>query len=168
MTPERQFIYEIFKLLNTHQPDPKRIEFSKNYISSVKDEITTELRREVLESRMKDGPTTSCDDILATLSEVYEKTIDAETPDTAGEELSRDELSEEAPIEAEPESNNIQQQWGKLKKKIMHDLIGDDLWTLGREKWEERDILRLRDEAKRLLVKKARVRRCIINGVAEK
>ena len=49
----------------------------------------------------------------------------------------------------------------------MHDLIGRDLWQLGKEQWAKKDILGLRDMAAELHLKKSRVRRCIITMIDE-
>ena len=49
----------------------------------------------------------------------------------------------------------------------MHALIGEDLYELGKEKWKQRDIVGMREEACLRLRKKGRVRSCIINGISD-
>ena len=55
MTPERRIVYEIFKLLDTHiqkdRPKPTLM-----YVVSVKPQLSTELKREVLDRAMKEDP----------------------------------------------------------------------------------------------------------------
>ena len=49
----------------------------------------------------------------------------------------------------------------------MHTLIGEDLYELGKEKWKQRDVVGMREEACLRLRKKGRVRSCIINGISD-
>ena len=76
MTPEKKLVYQIFHLLGTHEVNPERTNFTKTYISSIKDKILVELQCDVLERSMKESPTTSADNILTTLSLVYQESID--------------------------------------------------------------------------------------------
>ena len=64
MLPEKQLLYEVFKLLRTHIADKTRIKFTKTWVSSVSNDLTTKLRREVLERSMHESPATSADEIL--------------------------------------------------------------------------------------------------------
>ena len=68
-------IYEVFRLLKTHVTDDERGSFPINFVTSIKKDITTDLRRDVLERSMKEGPKTSADDILKSLNQVYEESI---------------------------------------------------------------------------------------------
>ena len=48
-----QLIYEVFKLLNTYNYYASHTAFTKTYITSIKDNISTDLCREVLENSVK-------------------------------------------------------------------------------------------------------------------
>ena len=82
MTPEKKIVYEIFKLLKTDaqidRPQP-----TLEYVLSIKDKLCTELRRDVLERAMKEAPKTSVDDLLASLSTMYEESINRVSAVTA-------------------------------------------------------------------------------------
>jgi len=72
-------VYEVFSLLKTHVSCSLHKTFDISYVSMVKDQLTVELKRDVLErSMMKCTPSTSADNILSTLSMVYQSSIDKE------------------------------------------------------------------------------------------
>ena len=72
MTPEKCLYYQIFVKLNTHVADPNWIKFTKTYVGNVKDKLDVSLRRDVLENSMPDHATTNANDILKSLTQVYE------------------------------------------------------------------------------------------------
>ena len=74
MTPEKKLLYEVFVILQTHA-QKSRDKPTKTYVVSIKDRISTELRRDVLERAMKETPKTSADEILDTLSATYQESI---------------------------------------------------------------------------------------------
>ena len=75
MTLEKQLIYEVFTLLRTAKVFPSRNSFRADFVASIKDKVTVNLRRKVLERSIHDLPSTSCDDILASLDSVYRESI---------------------------------------------------------------------------------------------
>ena len=72
MTPEKSTVNKLFSLLETHVFDDKRTKFDKTYVSSVKENLSTDLKRTVLENRMKEGPKTSVGRMILILSDVYQ------------------------------------------------------------------------------------------------
>ena len=76
MTPEKQLIYEVFTLLGTAKVIPIRSSFRSDFVASIKGKgNTVNLRRKVLERIIHDLPSTSCDNILASLDLVYGESI---------------------------------------------------------------------------------------------
>ena len=75
MTPEKQLIYEVFTLLRTTKVITSRSSFWSDFVASIKDKVTVNLCRKVLERSIHDSPSTSCDDILASLDLVYVESI---------------------------------------------------------------------------------------------
>ena len=133
MTPEKKLIYQIFHLLWTHEIDPERTNFTKTYISSIRDKISVELRRDVLKRSMKGAPTTSANDILTTLSLVYQESIDKESQVSTKEELDKADLDKAQVTRDHTDSGNTHSSAiEKTTKKKMHELIGQDLWQLGK------------------------------------
>ena len=47
----------------------------------------------------------------------------------------------------------------------MHELIGQDLWQLGKDKFSKRDVVALRSEADRHRQNKSDMRACIISSI---
>ena len=129
-------LYEVFKLLSTHVTNPKRTTFSKGYILSVRSKITTNLRRKVLESSMKDGPETSCDDILKTLSHVYEESITKQVAVPVSDEVEPREM--DADVAPDSSTRRTSVTFGpsprrnkRDRKHTMNALMGRDVWSLG-------------------------------------
>ena len=54
-----------------------------------------------------------------------------------------------------------------LSKEKIHDLMMEDPWILGNKKFAEKDILHVRAKAVCHRAKKARIFRCILNGIHE-
>ena len=120
---------------------------------------------------MTNGPPTNAEEMLVTINEVYQQTIDEATPDTMKEELSPEELAEATPKDGSDDEINIAAtsggRSGKVKKKVMHELIGTDLWALGKDQWGKRDVVGVRREGCHRRAKKSRVRACILNSIEE-
>jgi hypothetical protein len=57
------------------------------------------------------------------------------------------------------------QEAGRVTKKKMHDLIGKDLWALGKESLAEKDIAAIRAEQHRRRMEKSKIRECIIDHI---
>ena len=72
MTPKKKILYQDIVLLNTRLPNANRLTFAITYVSSIKNLISINLRREVLEGSMKDAPTTMAGDNLTSLNGVFE------------------------------------------------------------------------------------------------
>ena len=75
MTPRKRLVYDVFRLLRTHIFKDKRVKFFKDYVLSVSNKVTVKLIRKESESRIHDAPSTSADDILAALADVYNESI---------------------------------------------------------------------------------------------
>ena len=86
MSPEKMILYEVLTLLKTHVCDPTRLSITKTWVGSVKDDVTTDLKRNKLERQINDGPATSADSILASLEQVYEESINKEAVDDADQD----------------------------------------------------------------------------------
>ena len=93
VAPERKLIYQAFALLNTHVLDEKRTEFSMTYVTSIRQYLTVNLERTVLENSMKSAPVTSADEILASLDTIYQETIDKEIGVSEEEELEEEDVN---------------------------------------------------------------------------
>jgi len=104
------------------------------------------------------APSTSADNILATLSLVYQSSIDKDAVD-ASEELEEGDLVEaiDDTRKALTTSNNNTNKLEKIKKKKIHAMIGDDLW--------KKDILAIWMEAVRRRKKKSQVGECILHDI---
>ena len=142
ITPEKKLVYEMFALLNTHVSYSLCKSFDIGYVSTVKDQRTVDLKRDVLEWSMKGAPSTSADNILATLSMVYQPSIDKEQAVDASEELD-DGVLEEAVSELRrsdsTEKSTRIKKLEKIKKKNMCTMIGDDLWKAGRRSFQREE-----------------------------
>ena len=170
MTPEKKLLYQVIAKLNTHIVDPRRTKFDKTYVMSVKDALTINLKRTVLENSMKYAPPTSADDILKSVTSVMEEELTAGIDPVEEGELEQHELenimgnNELATIDEESALPDTRQ---SFSKKTMHDLFFENPWEIGRGKFAEKDVLRLRDEKVRRLTVKCKVRQCILNDLSE-
>ena len=93
--------------------------FSKTFIVSIRSKITIDLRRKVLDNSMKDGPTTSADDILKTLSDVYKESMDKQTAVQPEEEMAPGEKN--APTESTKPRDVVRIKARSKKKKIRRE-----------------------------------------------
>ena len=170
MTPEKRLLYEVFTLLNTHHCDNRRVSLQINFITSIRSKLKTDLKRSKLDNAMKDNPSTSADNILATLSQVYQESIDKEVDQSVNpsEELSDADLSATTSDEVEGEVAVVQSRGElkeKIKKKTMHDNIGEDLWEIGVSMFAENDVLAIRSNAEETRSLKSDVRACILADI---
>ena len=163
MTPEKKLVYQVFGLLNTHVVNAERTSFSKTFVSSVKDQISVDLKREVLERSMSAAPATSADSILATLNQVYQETIDGGVQVGAEEELDEADLAQVTSDDVADEPAG--QEAGRVTKKKMHDLIGKDLFALGKVELGKKDIAAIRADLHRRRMEKSKIRECIIGHI---
>ena len=74
MTPEKRAVYQVFVLTDTHIENKQR-EYTRDFIPKIASKITVTLKRKKLKEAAQ-GPETSADDILKTLSTVYDESID--------------------------------------------------------------------------------------------
>ena len=175
MTPEKKLLYEVFDLLETHIYYSSRIDFDIRYVKSIEKKITVLLKREVLDRSMKESPTTSANNILASISMLYEDTIDKEVGVTVEEELDdgeRDDINGSKDIDIQtgqvdvPNSRTGQKKKGERIKKVeMHKHIGEDLWALGKEEFAKVDAISERVDAVYKRIKKVSLRGCIIQTI---
>ena len=100
MTPEKSTVNKLFSLLETHVFDDKRTKFDKTYVSSVKKNLSTDLKHTVLENSTKEGPKTSADRMSLTLSDVYQQSIDDQAVNES------EELDEANMAEVDSEKNS--------------------------------------------------------------
>ena len=161
MTPEKQAIYEILNLLETHI-DKGRPAFSAGYILSFKNSLTVDLRRNKLEQQMSDGPATSADGILMSLDQLYAEAIDKEVAVATEEELGCD--GDDAELEASRQLESAAKK-SKSNKKMMEPYakMGEDITALGLEILRGRNILEIRAELARRSKEKSLLRQCIVN-----
>ena len=158
MVPEKQLVYEVFALLKTHKYNPERKSFDIGYVSSVGKDVTVELKREVLERSMKESPATTADQLLASVSVTYKETMEKESVDPAEEldsgdadELTSEEMAIDATITTSKQSPSPQ----KISKKKMHDLIGKDLYQIGREEFTKKGLLSIHAESDKWRINKS-------------
>ena len=108
-----------------------RTNFDIGYVVSIKDDLTVDLKRDVLERSMKAAPTTSAYNILAPLPTVYQETIDNEQSVNLAEEVEEGGLEEattESILTRKAAGNaTTVSQTEKIKKKQMHAMIGDNI-----------------------------------------
>ena len=173
MTPEKQMLYQVFVLLKTHVVNPRRKKFDMKYVSSIEDEITVVLKRTVLERSMKEAPTTSADDLLKCLSDLYQQSIDSIGGVNQEEELDAGETDhlerEPADVCRVPESRTGRKKVGeKIAKRQMNKQISDDHWVLGKKEFEKSDVVSERANALSKREKKTTLRRCIMKTIHEK
>ena len=170
MTPEKKLVYKVFALLNTHVSCSLRKSFDIGYVSAVKDQLTVDLKRDVLERSMKGAPSTNADNILATLSMVYQSSIDKEQAGDASEELDDGDLAEavsDSRRSDSTEKSTCTNKLEKIKKKKMSTMIGNDLWKAGKEEFSKKNVIEIRREAERRRIKKANVRDCILHNIRD-
>ena len=117
------------------------------------------------------APPSNAGDILTCLNSVYgdisktsgiNPTADGELEDGDLEEL----RGVTATLTVDDDANCLDSVDDLSKKKI-HPLMMVDPWIVGNEQFALKDILHVRSEAVRRKVKKARIRRCILNGIHE-
>ena len=155
-------IYEVFRLLGTHVEDNTRVSFQINFVCSIKDKISTKLRRHVLERRMKEGATKiSADEILKSLNQVYEESIQigVNATDAVEEdgELDADDAAgyECEEVTAAPEPKRASTARQKVKKKTMHKDMWQNPWKLGRLSFDKKDVIAIREEGVRRRTRKS-------------
>ena len=85
-------MYQAFALLETHISHPEQISFAIDYVTSIEDKLTVELKRDVLQRAQTESPKTGADGILATLYAVYQETIDNTKVVDEKEELNEADL----------------------------------------------------------------------------
>ena len=166
MTPEKRLLYQVFAKLSTHIADNARVNFNKAYVSSVKSKLTIDLKRSVLGNSMSYSTPTSANDILKSITGVFE-TVHQFDPLAEGE-LEAGEIVNvptAAPLATIPEDTPLVVE--NFTKAVMSPLFFDDPWAKGRATFAEKDILAIRVECVRRLVLKSRVRRCILNGIED-
>mmetsp|Transcript_8791 Transcript_8791/g.15293 ORF Transcript_8791/g.15293 Transcript_8791/m.15293 type:complete len:254 (+) Transcript_8791:854-1615(+) len=172
MTPEKKLIYQVFVLLGVHEENVTRTEFGLKYIVNNTKDITVELKRAVIENSMKEAPKTSADAILATLSTVYQETIDSEAGVDAADELDigdglDDRVQSDEP--ATPQTRTTRaSKTEKISKKKMHPQIGIDLWKAGREEFAKKDVVAIRAAAALCQEPKGELRECIMNDIIDR
>ena len=159
MTREKRLIYEVFLLLKTHVVDRRRNDYPINYVTSVKDKISVELRRKVLEDAIAANPPTSADDILKSLAQVYEESIQREVDEQDTEE-GNDVTT--ASLKSTHTSSR------KIKKRTKHPKMHEDIFAAGRELLIKKDHLAVRSNAQRRRAKKGALRRCILNSITDR
>ena len=117
------------------------------------------------------APASNADGILTSLNSVY-----GDTSETAGinpmadgelEDGDLDELRGVTETVTVDDDANRPDSVDDLSKKKMHPLMMVDPLIVGNDKFALNDILHVRSEAVRRRVKKARIRRCILNGIHE-
>ena len=166
-TPEQQLLYEVFKLLYTHKEDtPGQSTFTNSYVSSTKDSISIDLCRVVLENSMNEIEETSADEILTSLSGVYESADGAVTGIDPVEELNEGEqLGTISEVVLTDDDANRPSAPISMSKKKMHNKIFENPWSIGLKALDENDVLYDRAETTRILAKKVCIRRCILHGI---
>ena len=138
---------------------------------SIKVLIKVDLRHTVLENSMHVAPASNADDILTSLNSGYgdisntahiNPTADGEMEDGNLEELRG--VTETLTVN---DDANRPESVEELSKKKIHPLMMVDPWIVGNGKFALTDILNVCSEAVHRRVKKARIRRCILNGIHE-
>ena len=188
MAPERKLIYKVFGLLQTHMSSVRRTKFKKIYVTSIRKQISVDIRRTVLESSMHESPATTADDILTSLNLVLNNAkttgVDpTEELDVADinevnamkefdnfveeEELPTVLAPEDSTADGENEDNCLPDSVEAFTKKKMQEYMLKDPWQIGHEKLKTMDVLFTRAERARRLEKKSRIRKCILNGIKD-
>ena len=164
MTPERMLLYEVFILLKTHVCDTSRVTITKTWVGSVKDKVTTDLKRKRLESQINDTLVTSADGILASLEQVYAQSINKEPLDDADQDYEDNEREEQVESLASSRQQASSSKREKVTKKEMHPLMGKDIRKLGFAALEKKgDVVAVRAEADRRREEKCQLRTCIMH-----
>ena len=165
MVPEKRLCYEIFRLLKTHVEDVTRVQFTKTYITSIKEDISVELRRDVLERSMHEAPSSPADDILKSLNQVYNESITKAGAGIANEEKEEgdEDGAEERVVDAIAKGSAGKT--GKVTKKTMHKDILVEPWTEGRVEFAKKDVIKIRAEGDRRRKKKSEMRKWILSSI---
>ena len=120
---------------------------------------------------MKDGPETSADHILESLSSTYQQSIDKDAETLVRDDLLPEELAEaiaaDSDVDTVSSTGNGKGRKEKITKRPVHDFIGLDLWELGTCEFVEKDIVLIREEAVKRRLLKIEVRGCIFNHIHE-
>ena len=124
---------------------------------------------------MLDAHQTSADDNLASLEEVYNESIFSAGIDPTqkdGDDEGELEKDEAAKVEQDKRATD-NDEYGtrpagrkRIRKKEMHKLISDDLWAIGKEKMQKKDILALRGEMQRNRNLRVKLRKAIMSSIA--
>ena len=177
MLPEMKLIYQVFGLLNTHIILLERTKFYLDFVTSCKDEIDIDLRRETLEKSMHEREQTSADNMFDAVNNVYIESIDNAGIDPTLAD--GDDEGEMDPVDAaanseetRPMADNAPTTKGKskskkIRKKEMHVNISSDVRTLGDSKLVSRDIIRKRAARARVQKVKSNLREAIMNSISE-
>ena len=178
MLPEMKKIYQVFGLLATHMVVLVRKSFSLDFVTSCKDKIDIDLRRQTLEKSMHQREQTSADNMWDAVNGIYGKSIDnagidptSADGDDEGEMDPNDAAAnaEQTHGTASDEAHTTKQQSKskKIRKKEMHVNISSDVRTLGDSKLTSRDIIRKRDALARVQKVKSKLRQAIMNTMSE-
>ena len=169
MTPERMLIYEVFKLLNTHHYNASRKDFEEKYVTSIKNDISTDLRREVLENSMNVSEETTSDEVLTSLSMVLGSSDGAVAGIDPSEEMEVDETSATISerVTVDEDEYRPPTVTSNKKEKRKHLNISDDPWSSGSKHLAKTDVLYDRGEVVRRMGKKIRIRKCILRGIED-
>ena len=117
--------------MKTNVCDTSRVSITKTCVSLVKDDVTTDLKRNKLEKQIQDGPATSADGILASLEQVYLESINKEVTDDADKDYEDNEREEQVESQAVSRRQASSSKREKVAKKEMNPLMGKDIRKLG-------------------------------------
>ena len=71
-------------------------------------------------------------------------------------------IEEEPTTSPTPQRSSVKE---RISKKIMNPLMGDDLWNLGIEQLQKKNIVAVRNERRRRRKEKSSLRTCIVHHV---
>ena len=163
-------IYEGFTLLRTAKVIPSRSSFRSDFVASIKDKVTVNLHRKVLEQSIHDSQSTSCDDILASLDLVYGESINRAGLDPVVEnELDKEDFEEIDILRADQTTKSSAKITTneKVKRSAMHKLMHKDVWQVGRVALEERNLIKRRSEAIQRRARNQQLRDAIMTSISD-
>ena len=164
----KKLIYQVFQLLGTNTANIGWSSYSKDYVSSIKGDISISLCNTVLENSMHDTVKLSVNAILTSLNGIFNEDTTVSGIDPA-EEISAEEILEAGWMNelADTDEDALCPPTSKkFSKKKIHKLMWKDPWAEGRKKFLEKDAIFVCAEVARRLPKKSRIRSFILNGSA--
>ena len=144
-TLKKKLLYEVLGLLGTQREDIQCSTFKISFVASVKDSISVDLRRDILKNSTKETLTISPNDILASVTQIYNESISSAaanpTVDNKLDAANIDGIDDDYKITNQRAGTHISPPRDTTAKKTMHVLLRKNPWNKGHTKSIKNNVL---------------------------